>query len=161
MSVSSLNHLSNVGSLSFSPPDKTTSNISLSPSYISRILRASQSVTSLSTREYYDPDSSPTTRGHLFLCKKLHSSPGAPHRVKSSSCSLAGSKRPLFRSNTSVDRTGCGKMGLVEFPVKDSMFNSYRIEDQGALEGKVSPDAKWKAEVRRSRGGAPSRSPRR
>ena len=52
--------------------------------------------------------------------------PGAPHRVKSSSCSLAGSKRPLFRSNTSVDRTGCGKMGLVEFPVKDSMFNSYR-----------------------------------
>ncbi|GMI47908.1 hypothetical protein TrCOL_g4848 [Triparma columacea] len=149
-SVSSLNQLSNLsGSLS-PPPDKTTSNISLPPSYISSILRASQSITSLSSREYYGPNSSPTTRGHLYLCKKLHSSPGSPHRVKissSSSSSSVSSKRPLFRSdNTSLDRTGCGKMGIVEFPVKDSMFNSYRFEREGAMDGRVSPDTNWKAE---------------
>eukprot|EP00520_Triparma_pacifica_P009655 CAMPEP_0118660976 /NCGR_PEP_ID=MMETSP0785-20121206/16009_1 /TAXON_ID=91992 /ORGANISM="Bolidomonas pacifica, Strain CCMP 1866" /LENGTH=420 /DNA_ID=CAMNT_0006554337 /DNA_START=57 /DNA_END=1316 /DNA_ORIENTATION=+ len=117
---------------------------SLSPSYASSVLRTSKSVASLPSREYFDPNSSPNTRGHLYLCKKLHSSPGAPHRVASSS---SASKRPLFRSdNTSLDRTGCGKMGMVEYPVKDSMFNAYRIEDQGSVGGRVSPDARWKAD---------------
>jgi hypothetical protein len=39
-------------------------------------------------------------------------------------------------------------MGIVEFPVKDSMFNSYRFEREGAMDGRVSPDTNWKAEVR-------------
>jgi len=40
-------------------------------------------------------------------------------------------------------------MGFVEFPVKDSMYNSYRIEEDQELDtkdGRVSPDIVWRAE---------------
>ena len=58
--------------------------------------------------------------GELYLCSGLRTEKKVEHRAKS--------KRKMFKSgNTSYDRTGCGKIGFVEYPTKDSMFESYKL----------------------------------
>jgi len=58
--------------------------------------------------------------GELYLFSRLRTDTKVEHRAKV--------KNKMFVSgNTSYDKSGCGKLGFVELPTKDSMFESYRL----------------------------------
>ena len=86
--------------------------------------------------------------GEMYVCNKLFTDDKLKdklsHRVKSTS--IKGiAKLSLFRGgNTSLDKTGCGKYGIVEQPHKDAMYNMYKLEGQaeGKKRGNVLDAAK-------------------
>ena len=54
----------------------------------------------------------------LYLFSRLRTDKKVEHRAK---------KKMFVSGNTSYDKSGCGKLGFVEMPTKDSMFESYRV----------------------------------
>ncbi|GMH96904.1 hypothetical protein TrVE_jg7614 [Triparma verrucosa] len=67
----------------------------------------------------------------LYVCMPLKSDKKVEHRAKMK-------KNMFVGGNTSYDKTGCGKMGFVEHPSKDSMFESYKLDNKASPVSRVA-----------------------